>query len=803
MTRRFIFLILFCSLTAEAQEPGADYFKQMDDLLPTPTETRIATGAPGPDYWQQKVDYHIKVTVDDENQRLIGWEEITYHNRSPHDLEYLWVQLDQNSFRKDSIRSMTMGAPDFSRFSYRYLQSLIARESFDGGVNIEKVTDGGGRPMAHKIEGTMMRIELPRPLESGDKMEFQIAWNHNINNAKEIWGRGGYEYFEEDGNYLYTIAQWFPRMAVYNDVRGWQNKAFAGRGEFALELGDYEVEITVPADHIVGATGELQNASQVLTSTQRKRMKKASRSLVPVFIVNREDAEENIKEGTSKTKTWKFEAENVRDFAFATSRRFLWDAMVTESDGKKVLCMSFYPPQAEPLWFRYSSQAVAHTVEVYGRLTFAYPYPVAISVNGPIGGMEYPMISFNGPRAEKDGTYTDKWAEDQRWARSKYGLISVIIHEVGHNWFPMIINSDERQWTWMDEGLNTFVQRVAELEWEEDYPSWRGQPKNIIGYMTSDKQVPIMTNSESILQFGNNAYAKPAAALTVLRESVMGREAFDYAFKVYTNRWKFKQPQPADFFRSMEDASGIDLDWFWRGWFYSTDHVDLGIKKVTQYYMDTQNPDVDKPAKKAFREGQAPPKTSQDRNVAEGLGYRLNQFPELKDFYNSYDRDAVTEMDRENFKTFLEGLEDWEKQILETERFFYLVEFENKGLVMPIPLQLTFEDGTTQDLHLPVEVWAKDARDISRLFMTKKPVVRMEIDRIQGLADAERYNNIWPAEPAQSRFKLFKKKYGKNAMQKQRDWEEKQKKKAEEEKKKAEEGDKAEATPAPAETDEK
>ena len=788
MNRIWLVSLLFVPFMAWAQTPGAPYFEQMDDVLPTPTETRLASGAPGPDYWQQQVDYEIKVTVDDEKQRLLGWEEITYYNRSPHTLDYLWVQLDQNSFRKDSDRNRVASAPDFDKFSFKYFRSMLERENFEGGVNIEKVTDGSGRAIAHTIVDTMMRLDLKRPLESGDSMEIQIQWNHNINNAREIWGRGGYEYFEEDGNYLYTIAQWFPRMAVYNDVRGWQNKPFLGRGEFALELGDYEVSITVPADHIVGATGVLQNASQVLSSTQRKRLKTAEKAKTPIRIVNLEEADENIKEGTKKTKTWRFKAENVRDFAFATSRRFLWDAMGVDNGAKsRVLCMSYYPREADALWFRFSTHAVAHTLDVYGRMTFPYPYPVAISVNGPVGGMEYPMISFNGPRAEEDGTYTDKWAEDQRWDRSKYGLISVVIHEVGHNWFPMIINSDERQWTWMDEGLNTFVQRVAELEWEEEYPSWRGSPQSIVGYMTSDNQVPIMTNSESILQFGNNAYAKPAAALTILRETILGRELFDHAFQLYSRRWKFKQPQPADFFRTLEDASGMDLDWFWRGWFYSTDSVDIGIAKVREFQLDARDPDVEKPAAKALREEQAGPRLSENRNRAEGKLYRDNRFPEMKDFYSSYDVDEVTDEDRESFQEYLESLEDWEKEILATKRFFYVVDLENNGLVMPVPLGVTYEDGSTERMDFPAEIWVKEAKRVSKLLMTKKPVTRLEIDPDFEVADSDRSNNSWPAEPVKSRFKLFKKKYGKNPMQKKKAWEEKKAKEAEEKAKEEEE----------------
>ena len=495
----------------------------------------------------------------------------------------------------------------------------------------------------------------------------------------------------------------------------------------------------------------------------RKRMKAAQKSNEPLYIVTPEEAAATT--GSQTTATWKFEAKNVRDFAFASSRRFAWDAMGVDNasgpeDGpKRVLCMSFYPPQAAPLWKRYSSQAVAHTIEVYGRMTFKYPYPVSISVNGPVGGMEYPMITFNGPRAEKDGTYYARGGKGKSWRRTKYGLISVVIHEVGHNWFPMIINSDERQWTWMDEGLNTFLQYVTEQEWERNYPSWRGRPSAIIPYMKSDRQVPIMSNSESLLQFGNNAYAKPATALNILRETILGREVFDFAFKTYTRRWRFKKPMPADFFRSMEDAAGIDLDWFWRGWFYTTEHVDLGIVRVHEYALDSRNPTVEKPKTKAARELQESPRLTQLRNDAEGKTYRVDRFPALKDFYNSFDKDAVSDADIETYQKLLKSLSDEEKALLETKRHFYVVEFENKGgLVMPLLLHMTYADGSTEDRRLPVAVWRHDAKHIKRFFVTKQPIVRIEIDRRLETADVDRRNNVWPAEPVKSRFKLFKQK---------------------------------------------
>ena len=610
-------LVLSCAVVqAHPSHFDGDPFRQLDELLPDPTRLRGADGAPGPDYWQQRADYSIAVTLDDKKQRLTGKETIRYTNNSPQSLTYLWLQLDQNRFHREAPGHQSKEAPDFEKFRYRELSEELRREEFDGGFAIQSVKDGAGKDLPYTVVDTMMRVDLPEALASGGTMEMAIAWEHNIVNAREMWARGGYEYFEEDENYLYTIAQWHPRMAPFTDVNGWQNKQFLGRGEFALEFGDFEVSITAPADHVVAATGVLQNPEAVLSIEQRMRLKSAEGSSKPVFIVNRKEAEANEASRSTEMKTWVYKAKNVRDFAWASSRKFLWDAAQVEVGGKPVWAMSFYPKEGEPLWSRYSTHAVLHAVDSYSRHIFPYPYPVAISVNGPVYGMEYPMICFNGPRPEDDVTYS---------RRTKHSLISVVIHEVGHNWFPMIVNSDERQWTWMDEGLNSYVQFLAEQEWDERYPSRGGHAANIVEYMASPKKVPIMTNSESILQFGNNAYAKPATALNILRETILGRETFDFAFREYSRRWKFKRPMPADFFRTMEDASGVDLDWFWRGWFYSTRHVDLGIKKVTLYELDTRDPDVEN---EKLRQEQGEKEDKFVTNLRnEGLDRYVDRFP--------------------------------------------------------------------------------------------------------------------------------------------------------------------------------
>ena len=748
-------LALLLTAPCFAQSDTPDKFRQLEEILPTPGLFRTASGAPGGLYWQQRADHVIDVEIDDESQRLRGSETITYKNNSPDTLRYLWVQLDQNLFSPQSDAFAMNTAPSFENLPYKTLKFLLERENFLGGMQVSSVNDTMGSELSRVIVGTMMRIDLDEPLESGASIEFGIDWEFNIVDAKTIRTRGGYEFFEDDGNYIYEIAQWFPRMAAYTDVHGWQHKQFLGRGEFTLEFGDYDVRITVPEDHIVAATGVLQNPEEVLTAAQQGRYESAKSATTPVFVVTPDEALENQKTKAAGKKTWVFHAEQVRDFAFASSRKFIWDAVQHDSGGNPVLAMSYYPNEGEPLWSRYSTHSIVHTLEVYSKFTFDYPYPIAISVNGPIGGMEYPMICFNGPRPEEDGTYSK---------RTKYGLISVIIHEVGHNYFPMIVNSDERRWTWMDEGLNTFVQYLAEQEWERDYPSWRGEPKKIVGYMSGDNQVPIMTQSESILQFGNNAYGKPATALNILRETVMGRELFDFAFREYSRRWMFKRPMPADFFRSMEDASAVDLDWFWRGWFYTTDHCDIAIGNVRAFELDTHNPDVDKLRRKQDRD-EEPVTLAVQKNHQ--LDLRTTAFAELKDFYNEYDNLDVTAKERRDFEELMESLEDDEKRLLGIEKHFLVVDFENiGGLVMPIIVELEFADGSKEEARMPAEIWVKNAKSVSKLFMTDKEIVRVVLDPHLETADTDLTNNEFPPKPVMTRFQLFKDKKKKNPMQK-------------------------------------
>ncbi|MDC8829222.1 M1 family metallopeptidase [Alteromonas gilva] len=777
--------LLTCSVSVNAaikQTKGdfEDKFRQLDEVLPTPNVYRNAAGEPGHQYWQQKVDYDIDVKLDEAKRRIEAVEQITYKNNSPDTLKYLWIQLDQNKFRDDSMSALTTTfggignrGPATSAASgdspAKLSLGALRRQQFvddnELGYQINKVTDGRGNPLHHVIVGTLMRVDLDSPLKPGKDTEVNIDFGFNIVEEDAVSARAGYEHFPDDeregGNDIFLLAQWFPRLAAYTDYEAWTNKEFIGRGEFTLEFGNYDVEITVPADHIVSSTGVLQNPRDVLTSEQRERLKKAETADRTVFIVTPEEALENEKEGTSKTKTWHFAAENVRDFAWASSRKFMWDARGYQQGGDVqplVMAMSFYPKEGGDLWKKYSTEAIIHTMDVYSRFSFDYPYPVAQSVNGPVGGMEYPMITFNGPRTElqDDGSRTYSLAE-------KRFLIGVVIHEVGHIYFPMTVNSDERQWTWMDEGLNSFLDGVAGREWDPDIP-WGVEPRDITGYMKSQTQVPIMTQSDSVLRLGPNAYTKPAAALNILRETILGRELFDFAFKEYAQRWMFKRPTPADFFRTMEEASGVDLDWFWRGWFYSTDHVDISLDSVYKLRLDTQDPDIDF-ARERQHELDKPKSLTVERNEAEGKKLWVDRFSDISDFYDENDQFTVTNKERNKYKKWLDKLEPWERKAferaVEEDKNYYVMEFSNKGgLVMPIILEMTFEDGSTEMMRIPAEIWRRTPKAVSKLVITDKDkeLVSVTVDPRWETADVDVENNHYPRRIIPSRIEAYKSK---------------------------------------------
>lgn len=757
-----------------------DKFRQLDEVLPTANVYRNAAGEPGHQYWQQQVDYKIQAFLDEDKRRLSASQQVRYHNNSPDTLRYLWLQLEQNELKADSMSELSNAFAGIGRrgpatqagdaetpakLSLEELRRQQFLADHQMGFEIGEVKDGKGRKLKATIVGTNMRIDLLEPLKPGQKVDFSLDYAFNLPEENAVSARGGYEHFPDDpregGNDIFQLAQWFPRLHAYTDYEAWTNKEFLGRGEFTLEFGNYEVALDVPADHIVAATGTLQNADKVLTAEQRKRLKQAETAERPVFVVTEEEALENEKAGTSERKVWKFKADRVRDFAWASSRKFMWDARGYAQGGEEmplVMAMSFYPKEGGDLWKKYSTESVIHTMQVYSRFSFDYPYPVAQSVNGPVGGMEYPMITFNGPRTtlQDDGSRTYSQAE-------KRYLIGVVIHEIGHIYFPMIVNSDERQWTWMDEGINSFLDGVAGREWDPDIP-WGVEPRDITDYMKSTNQVPIMTQSDSILQFGPNAYAKPAAALNILRETILGRELFDFAFREYARRWKYKRPTPADFFRTMEEASGVDLDWFWRGWFYSTDHVDISIDKIYQLRMDTKDPDIDF-ARRRLEEQNKPLSLTVERNRAEGIELWVDKNQDLDDFYDQHDRFTVTNKERNQYQKFLKELEGWEREAFERavreDKNYYVLEFSNLGgLVMPIILQLDYMDGSSEMMRIPAEIWRRSPKAVKKLIVTDKgkELKQVTVDPRWETADVDVSNNHYPRQIIPSRVEAYKAK---------------------------------------------
>jgi hypothetical protein len=728
-------------------------FEQLGTILPDANEYRTASGAPGHGYWQNRADYDIDVTLNEKELRIEGSETVTYYNNSPDVLNYVWLQLDENEHHPNSENNYFDGSKLGSPLTDQALDAIDRKKALDGyGVNILSVTDAMGNKLNYIINNTMMRIDLPVNLKPKQNVVFKIKWNYKMPERMKIGGRGGYEYFEGDGNHLFTVTQWFPRLCVYNDYQGWNNKQFTGRGEFSLIFGNYKVKMKVPEDHVVAATGTCSNYSEVLTAEQLARWQKAQKSGEPIEVVTLEEAKKREQNPNKNGyKTWIYTAENVRDFAWGSSRKFVWDAMSVNQNGKPVMCMSYYPKESYALYRKYSTKVVAHTINVYSKYTIPYPYPVAISVEAS-NGMEYPMICFNYGRTEADGTYSE---------RLKYGMISVIIHEVGHNFFPMIINSDERQWSWMDEGLNTFVQFLAEQEFDNNYPSSRGPAHKIVDYMRLDKNQlePIMTNSENINNFGANAYGKPATALNILRETIMGRELFDFAFKQYAQRWAFKHPTPADFFRTMEDASGVDLDWFWRGWFFDIDPVDISLDSVKVI-----RPKIGAPlSEKLDSFYRRPPATEFDnitkiRNRESGMKFLVDIDTTLRDFYFHYkapnEREKVVYRENEN----LSPISDTEFKNYE-DKYYYELYFTNKGgLVMPIILKWNFADGTSETDYINAYIWRKNENNVSKVFVKNKEVTSIQLDPMRETADIDESNNSWPKMGTVNRVDLYKTK---------------------------------------------
>lgn len=746
--------------------PGSNHgnkFEQLGTILPTPNIYRTASGAPGHGYWQNRADYNISAYLDEDKRNLKGSETVTYYNNSPDDLDYIWLQLDENehsNIRNAGYDTSSVLRPSTTDQQLKVTELPVKDNGY--GVILEKVTDASGNVLKYTVNKTMMRIDLPKVLKKGEKFVFKVDWNYNISNRMKMGGRGGYENFPEDGNDLYTITQWYPRMCVYSDFQGWQNHQFTGRGEFALVFGDFKVSVNVPSDHIVGGTGECKNYDQVLTSDQLSRYRKAENASEPIEIVTLDEAKRAEKNHSKQRKTWVFEAKDVRDFAWTSSRKFVWDGMrvTIPENNNKVMAMSFYPKESYGLYRKFSTKAVAHTIKTYSEFTIPYPYPVAQSVEAA-NGMEYPMICFNFGRTEKDGTYSEG---------TKNGMLGVIIHEVGHNFFPMIINSDERQWAWMDEGLNTFTEYLTEEKWDNKFPSKRGPAWTIVDYMKlpKDQLEPIMSNSENIVQYGPNAYSKPATGLNILRETIMGRELFDKAFKTYAKRWAFKHPEPADLFRTMEDASGEDLDWFWRGWFYGTDPVDIAIDKVTVAVpnLDTDPKaaaevkyQVEKPLVNSF-EDLSKIRNREDKNIK----FYVDTDKAAQDFYYKYDRGQEKVDNNKEYTIKTEASLPLDTK--DKEKFKnitgYQIDFVNKGgLVMPIILEFTFEDGSKLYDKSAAQIWRLNEQKVSKTYYFDKKVKSIQLDPMRETADIDTNNNFWSSTGSgteTSKFQLFKQK---------------------------------------------
>ncbi|GAA4965386.1 M1 family metallopeptidase [Algibacter aquimarinus] len=736
-----IFFIFVCAaifnLNAQTK-PWQGKFEPIDNLIAPPNTYRTASGAPGKAYWQQRADYKIKATLNEKNNTLTGEEVITYYNNSPDDLSYLWIQLDQNVNKKENEDFGDINNNVKDNITTRKMQFLTRAIDFPAGYSIKYVKDSSGNNLKTLVNNTMMKLKLNKVLNSGESVTFSISWSYHITDRSMYsLSREGYEYYPEDDNSVYLIAHWFPRMAVYNDSEGWQNQQFQKLGEFALEFGNYDVEITVPDDHIVASTGKLQNEEAVLNKTQRKRFELAKKSFdKPVLIITKEEAEANEKTKSNKQKTWKYTANNVRDFAFASSRKFIWDAQAVKLPTNTVMAMSFYPKEGLPVWQEESTKAVMHALEVYSEATFDYPYPVAISVNTSNIGMEFPMISFNGGRAT-NGKISD---------RAKAGMIGTIIHEVGHNWFPMIVSSDERKWMWMDEGLNTFLHQRTVAERYPDFNSVT--PKSIVPFMSGDKNIlrPIMTTSDNELmsQFGANFYLKPTVGLQMLRNSIIGKELFDEAFKEYANRWKYKHPNPSDLFRTLEDATATDLDWFYRGWFFTTDNVDMELSNVKWFTVYEENANIEDQKQTSKIKIKASEKTAEAN---------------AKDFSNGPEVINMTSTPDANYGQFLSRLDEPEIRKQLSGKNIYEITIKNKGgLVMPVTIEWTYTDGTKEIDRLPAQIWRRNEYKVQKTFVKSKEVSEVNLDPNFEFADTNIENNSFPKLDTKSEFDSFKDK---------------------------------------------
>jgi len=636
--------------------------------LPTPNQYRSAGGQPGPAYWQNRASYAIEATLDTARNEIRGTARILYENHSPDALDFLWLQVEQNLFAPGSINALTSPPPlIFGEISF-----AMANTGFQGGLTIDRILVAG-REVPHYLWDTMLRLDLPSPLRTGESVTIDVAWHFTVpvNGA----GRMG-----RDGP-LYEIGQWYPRLAVYDDVHGWNTMPYIGAGEFYLEYGDYDVRLTVPAGFVVACTGTLENPDVVLTATQRERLARARSGGAPVAVIAAGEAGDaaRTRPTTAGALTWHFRADDVRDVAWATAPNLRWDAVAWNG----ILIQALYRSSAT-LWAAEAIRMAEHAIRFFSEQWAPYPYPQATTVEGPISGMEYPMITFVPADTSRGSLY---------W---------VLMHEFGHEWYPMLVGSDERRHPWMDEGFNTFVDLYPFADYFRGTRTQDSLATSLLtGYAlnaTPGQEQPVSSHPSEVRSLFYTAYQKPALMMKLLREEVLGPEAFDRAFREYTRRWSFRHPQPADFFRTMENLSGRNLDWFWRGWIYTTARLDQAVDSVLAAAPAPGRTDAPARGRPEATPAGAPSLRRADGSQPVGGQVRI-------------------------------------------------VLANRREMVMPAELKLYFDDGSSETRRLPVEIWLVGSRHALTVDTGPRRLVALELDPRHVYPDVDQRNNRWGRVP--------------------------------------------------------
>lgn len=716
---QFLMLPLAIAVSAVAHAEATP-FSPLGSLVDPPSATRGADGRPTSTYWQQHIAYDIDATLDVERRVINAQAELRYTNNAPQALDAIWFEISPEATTKDAIahRSATINVDSAS---VRDLRGLREQEERGGGLVVSSVADSEDRPLAFEARGTQLRVALPRPLASGQTVRIKLAWRVALVDLDRKGGRTGYMLLSS-GDPIFHIAQWYPQPVAFTDYGGWRNVPFVDHGEFAPELGDYNVSLTLPAGQLVAATGVLTNEADVLTGVERTRLARLRQGKVTEIVTAAEAA---TKRRSSETRTWRFAARNVRDFALAASLRYRWDATLAGTSA--VRAMTFYPSEASALWRPLALPAIGHALDVYGRMTFDYPYPVVQAAFGPNDGMEHTMLAFSRyPPDGPNGTYSRERKRDFLW---------VLTHEVGHNWFPLIVNSDERAWTWMDEGLTSYLETLATLEWSGDYTTRPNLPAMLGAEREATGRQPPMTPANAVVDLFPTQYHRPAAALQVLRELVLGRETFDRAFRAYARAWMFKRPTPGDFFRTINQESGADLDWFWRAWFFSTDHVDLSLERVAALRLVAVPAD----AIPAPADATPPANLTVLRNAAEGRRLMVEQVPRLADAY-----DRIPERTLAGATPSAHAVVDVQRTLdaLGQGGVFYELDIRNRGgVVSPVPIRIDYRDGTSERYVVPVELWFGDTKRAQHILWRAKSIRSVTLDPDAATGDVDRGNN--------------------------------------------------------------